>query len=85
MPSTSPRSPQKRIPVPAVPFSTGPIVIPAVDLGPRLAGDVFHQLLPDHVAEPEYIARGNKVKCCWCGAKYKTRAKYVSHFKKRHM
>jgi DTW domain-containing protein YfiP len=37
------------------------------------------------VPAPEYIIRGNKVKCTYCGLALKTRVKYVSHFIRRHM
>lgn len=37
------------------------------------------------VPDPEYVIRGNKVKCTYCGLKLKTRMAYVSHFMRRHM
>lgn len=85
MQSHSRTSRHKRVPVPTVASSTGPIVIASVDLAPVLARNTVGSLLPDHVAEPEYLARGNKVRCCWCGKKYNTRAKYVNHFQRSHM
>lgn len=66
-------------------------ILPAVDLVPMKASDVIisgrsdSPLLPDSVPEPEYVIRGNRVKCTWCGAKLKTRVKYVNHFIRRHM
>lgn len=41
-------------------------------------------LIPINVPEPEYIIRGNKVKCPWCPHKFKTRTKYISHFVRSH-
>lgn len=40
---------------------------------------------PVEVPEPDWIIKGNRVGCKYCGLKLKTRAKYVSHFMKRHM
>ena len=87
MPSTSRRTKPKRIPIPELKplSSTGPIFVPAVDSVPVPANQSVGSLLPDHVAEPIYILRGNKVRCAWCGATYKTRAKYTNHFTKRHL
>jgi len=48
------------------------------------AVDSALSLLPDGVPDPQYIAKGNKVRCMWCGATYKTRAKYVSHWHRSH-
>jgi hypothetical protein len=42
-------------------------------------------LLPDGVEEPDYVLRGNKVKCRRDGRTFSTRAMYVNHFKKRHL
>lgn len=35
--------------------------------------------------EPTYVIKGNKVMCKYCGLKFSTRRKYISHFTKRHM
>lgn len=39
----------------------------------------------DQVPEPEWVIRGNRVKCTYCGLPLKTTAKYIAHFRKRHM
>ena len=85
MASSSKAGPRKRTPVPKVelPLSTGPTTIPVVDLVPKPATEAI-VLLPANVPEPEYVARGNKVKCLWCGARYKTRRKYTDHYIRRH-
>lgn len=85
MASSSKAGPRKRIPVPKVelPLSTGPTIVPVVDLVPKPATEAI-ALLPVHVPEPEYIAKGNKVKCLWCGARFKTRRKYIAHYNRRH-
>lgn len=41
-------------------------------------------LMPEGVDEPDYVLRGNKVKCLRCGTALKTRAKYVAHFLRSH-
>lgn len=41
--------------------------------------------LTEGMPEPQYIIRGNRVRCKFCGATFKTRAKYVAHFSKRHL
>lgn len=40
--------------------------------------------LTEGMPEPEYVIRGNRVRCKYCGAMFKTRAKYISHFSNRH-
>lgn len=87
MPSTSKSSRPKRLSIPELKpvSSTGPIFVPLVDSVPLRASDAVSGILPDHVAEPIYILRGNKVRCSWCGATYKTRKKYTDHFEKRHL
>lgn len=37
------------------------------------------------IPTPEYIIRGNRVKCTYCGRSHKTAAKYKEHFIRRHM
>lgn len=41
----------------------------------------FYEGLP----APEYITKNNKVKCTYCGLPLKTRAKYMAHFRCRHL
>lgn len=41
-------------------------------------------LIPEDVAEPEYIIRRNKVRCRWCGKDSSTRAIYIAHFRRHH-
>lgn len=86
MASTSKHGKHKRLPLPALELksSTGPTMIPVLDLAPVLAVTAAIPLIPNHVPEPEYIARGNKVGCVWCGHKFKTRLKYINHFTRRH-
>lgn len=50
----------------------------------QVAGRNSHLELPDGVAEPEYVLKGNKVRCTRCGVKLSTRAKYIAHFRARH-
>jgi hypothetical protein len=37
------------------------------------------------VPQPEWVIKGNRVKCTYCGLPLKTKAKYIDHFMKRHM
>jgi hypothetical protein len=37
------------------------------------------------IPDPEYVIRGNRVKCLYCGLKLKTSYAYSNHFMKRHM
>lgn len=85
MASSSKAGPHKRTPVPKVelPLSTGSTIVPVVDLVPKPATEAI-VLLPANVPEPEYVARGNKVKCLWCGTSFKTRRKYIAHYNRRH-
>lgn len=71
--------------VPPLQLSTGPVLVGALDLAPMPArSHVTLPLLPDGVPEPSYEIRRNKVRCNWCGALHKTRAKYVRHYKSKH-
>lgn len=86
MVSSSKAGKPKRLPVPAIQLKspTEVMMIPVLDLAPVPAVTASIPLVPDHVPEPEYIARGNKVACTWCGTKLKTRRKYINHFNRRH-
>lgn len=86
MASSSKAGRLKRVPVPAVQLKspTEATMLPVLDLAPVPAVTASIPLVPDHVPEPEYIARGNKVACTWCGTKLKTRRKYIAHFNRRH-
>jgi len=74
---------------------TGPILLPvqlpagwehSLSSGSphQVAGQSMVGLLPAGVDEPEFILRGNKLRCVRCGTTTKTRAKYIAHFQRRH-
>lgn len=77
---------KRRDSVPKLPSSTGPIFLGAIDTGPVPATEHVGSisLMPEGVAEPQYLIRRNRVRCTWCGATRKTRAKYIAHFERRH-
>lgn len=41
-------------------------------------------LIPEDVDEPEFVIRGNKLRCRRCGDKYSTREKYINHYRRSH-
>lgn len=87
MASSSKVGKHRRLPVPAIQLKSpsAPTTIPVLDLAPVPAVTAAIPLIPDHVPEPEYVLRGNKVACTWCGTKLKTRRKYIAHFNRRHL
>lgn len=77
------------------PPETDPIILPVLlpaewskNLGtvshPQTSGAPMTGLLPWGVDEPEFILRGNKLRCTKCGTDSSSRAKYVRHFLRRH-
>lgn len=37
------------------------------------------------IPAPEYVIKGNRVKCTYCGLSLKTSHAYINHFMRRHM
>ena len=76
---------------------TGPIILPVI-LPPEWqrrisTGGLAQQsgtemsmagLIPDGVEEPEFVLRGNKLRCRRCGEKLSTREKYINHYRRHH-